>query len=145
MGTVNVIKTIKFIHEFCVVLVKIGTFYSAYGKDAYIISYLFKYKIKEKENVPICSFPVSSLSKVENTLEKNKINYIVVDKRSNYSVEEKVINKQENNYVKMLEKANKSITYMLRIQKIYNYLLEKRDSKNIERKLEVIEEIVRND
>ena len=69
----------------------------------------------------------------------------MVDKRSNYSVEEKVINKQENNYVKMLEKANKSITYMLRIQKIYNYLLEKRDSKNIERKLEVIEEIVRND
>ena len=145
MGTINVVKTIKFVHEFCVVLVKIGTFYSVYGKDAYIISYLFKYKIKERENVPICSFPVYSLSKVENTLEKNKINYIVVDRRSNYKIEEKVINKQKNNYEKMLEKANKSITYVLRIQKIYDFLLEKRDSIKIEKKLKQIEEVLQND
>ena len=145
MGTINVVKTIKFVHEFCVVLVKIVTFYSVYGKDAYIISYLFKYKIKEREKVPICSFPVYSLSKVENTLEKNKINYIVVDRRSNYKIEEKVINKQKNNYEKMLEKANKSITYVLRIQKIYDFLLEKRDSINIEKKLKQIEEVLQND
>ena len=52
MGTINVVKTIKFVHEFCVVLVKIGTFYSVYGKDAYIISYLFKYKIKVNSSSP---------------------------------------------------------------------------------------------
>ena len=145
MGTINVVKTIKFVHEFCVVLVKIGTFYSVYGKDEYINTYLYKYKKKERKNVPICSFPVYSLSKVENTLEKNKINYIVVDRRSNYKIEEKVINKQKNNYEKMLEKANKSITYVLRIQKIYDFLLEKRDSINIEKKLKQIEEVLQND
>ena len=78
-------------------------------------------------------------------LAKNKINYIVVDRRSNYKIEEKVINKQKNNYEKMLEKANKSKTYVLRIQKIYDFLLEKRDSINIEKKLKQIEEVLQND
>ncbi len=85
MGTINIVKTIKTVHPSCMVMVKIGTFYDVYSKDAYIISYLLKYKIKEKDNIPTCSFPVSSLSKVENILEKNKINYLVVDKRLNYN------------------------------------------------------------
>lgn len=95
MGTENVVKTIKTVYPSCMVLVKIGTFYDVYSKDAYIISYLFKYKIKEKEKIPTCSFPVSSLSKVKNILEKNKINYIVVDKINNYDEDQKFINKQE--------------------------------------------------
>ncbi len=73
MGVVNIVKTIKQVHQSCVVLVKIGNFYNVYSKDAYIFSYLFNYKIIEKENVPVCSFPVTSLSKIENELEKNKM------------------------------------------------------------------------
>lgn len=73
MGTINIVKTIKLIHPYCMVIVKIDSFYNVYGKDAYIVSYLFKYKIKEKNDVPICSFPVSSISKVENILERNKL------------------------------------------------------------------------
>lgn len=145
MGTINIVKTIKLIHPYCMVLVKLGSFYNVYAKDAYIVSYLFKYKIKEKENVPICSFPVSSLSKVENILEKNKINYIVVDKRNNYEEEYKVINKQENNYEKVFEKANTSVVIMLRIQKIYDKLLQKRDNEDISKKLEEIEMILKDD
>ena len=34
MGTINVVSTIKLIHPSCVVMVKIGSFYSVYGKDA---------------------------------------------------------------------------------------------------------------
>ena len=49
MGTINIVKTIKLVHPSCMVIVKIGTFYNVYSKDAYIISYLLKYKIKEKE------------------------------------------------------------------------------------------------
>ena len=145
MGTINIVKTIKKIHENCLVLVKIGTFYHAYSKDAYIMSYLFEYKIKEKESVPTCAFPVSSLSKVENILEKAKVNYIVVDKRSNYEEEEKYIDNQENNYEKIFAKAKESVEFMLRIQRVYDTLLHNKDSENIEEKLEKIEMVLKDD
>ena len=141
MGVINIVKTIKQIHPSCMVLVKIGTFYNVYSKDSYIVSYHFKYKIMEKENVPMCSFPVSSISKVENILEKSKINYIVVDKRSNYEEEQKVINKQENNYEKIFEKAEKTVAIKLRIQNIYDYLLRNSDNPKVNEKIEEIEKI----
>jgi len=139
MGTVNIVKTIKQIHPGCIVMVKIGTFYNVYSKDAYILSYLLKYKIIEKENIPACSFPLSSISKVENILEKNKINYLVVDKRSNYEEEYKMIDKQVNNYDKIFEIANLNVKKMFRIQKIYNELVKKINITNIENILDKIE------
>lgn len=38
MGIVNMVQTIKKVHEHEIVLVKVGQFYSVYGKDAYIKS-----------------------------------------------------------------------------------------------------------
>lgn len=143
MGTINIVKTIKEIHPECMVIVKIGTFYNVYGKDAYILSYLLKYKIIEKDNIPSCAFPISSISKVENILEKNKINYIAVDRRNNYDEEQKIINKQENNYDKILEKSKIAVGTTLRIQRIYQNLIKSRDTVQINEKLEKIEEILR--
>lgn len=48
MSTANMVKTIKKIYPSCAVLVKVGNFYHVYGKDAYILAYLFEYKIVEK-------------------------------------------------------------------------------------------------
>ena len=41
MGIINMSKNIKEIHPNKVVLYKVGTFYNAYGKDAYIVSYIY--------------------------------------------------------------------------------------------------------
>jgi len=71
MATVNMVKTIKKIYPFCILLVKIGNFYNVYRKDAYILSYLFEYKIVEKEGVPTCGFTINAISKVENILEES--------------------------------------------------------------------------
>ena len=128
------------------VMVKIGSFYNVYSKDAYILSYLLKYKIIEKEMLPACSFPISSLSKVENILEKNKINYLVVDKRSNYEVEHKVINNKENKYDSIFKIANNFGTITIRIQNIYDELMKKRKKPNFAEKLNKIEmELYKND
>ena len=43
MGVKNIVDVVKKIHREDVVLVKEGSFYHVYGKDAYIISYLFRY------------------------------------------------------------------------------------------------------
>ena len=39
------IKNIKQIHPKDIILVEVGKFYYAYGKDAYILSYMFQYKL----------------------------------------------------------------------------------------------------
>lgn len=96
---ITMIKTIKRIHKEDVVLVKIGEFYHAYGKDACILSYLFSYKLKPVEDVKYtCGFPIRAISKIEAELERNKINYILLDRRNDYEVDYASDNKKENCY-----------------------------------------------
>lgn len=142
MATVKMVKTIKKIYPSCVVLVKIENFYNVYGKDAYILSYLFEYKIVEKEGVPTCGFPINAISKVENILEKSKVNYIVVDRRNNYDEEEKYVDKQENKYDRVFEKSEKLVEIILRIQKINNILLQSKEDENIKEILDKIEKVI---
>ena len=139
MGIINMIQTIKLVHKLDIILVKIGKFYQVYGKDAYIISYLFGYKLKRVENVMVCGFPLSSVNKIISILEDKKINYLIVDRRNNYEVDERLDNKNLNNYTKYFEKAKKYISYKTRIDNINNFLLEsidKEDFKDIIRKME---------
>lgn len=124
MGIINMIETIKLIHKEDIVLVKIGTFYTAYGKDAYIINYLFNYKLNKTQDVYSSAFPISSLGKVTAILENNKINYIVVDKRNNYDVEQQSNNKNLNNYNKFLKLAKEKVNKNKRIEQIIEYLKE---------------------
>lgn len=145
MGIINIIKSVKFVHPSCVVMVKIGNFYHIYGKDAYIFSYLLNYKINLKEDIPHCGFPINSISKVENVLEKNKINYVLLDRRNNYDEEAKYINKQENKHEKIFERAKKSVNIVMKIQKINQFLIENKKSKNIDDLLEKIEKVIGNE
>ena len=51
MGIVNMVKTIKEIHPTDIILVEIGSFFYTYGKDSYILSFLFTYQLKKISNV----------------------------------------------------------------------------------------------
>lgn len=145
MGTINIVKTMKMIHPSCVIIVKIGNFYHVYGKDAYIFAYLLEYKITEKDGIPHCGFPISSILKVENILEKNKINYISVDRRNNYDEEEKYINKQENKYDIFFKKAQNTVEKILRMQRINQMLNDNKNNKNINKILDKIEKVIKDE
>lgn len=81
MSVVTMIKEIKEVHPEEIVLVKIGNFFHVYGKDSYILSYLLGYKIRRiEENICTTGFPDKTAAKVKAMLEKNKINYLVVDR-----------------------------------------------------------------
>ena len=124
MKVVNIVKAIKQIHPEYIVLIKIGKFYYSYSKDAYIVSYIFNYKLKiVEENIRVCAFPVFILNKIIAKLEENKINYIVIDRRNNYEVDEKIDNGNLNKYNFYLEKSKRYINQKNRIEKIYNYLV----------------------
>lgn len=141
MGIINIVKTIKEIHKTDLVLVRIGKFYHAYGKDSYILSYLFGYQLKTLEDVSMCGFSETGLNKVISNLEQKKINYLIVDRRNNYDVQEVFDNKNLNEYTKIFEKAKVYIKYKNRIDNIYNYMMnniEKEDFKNLLNEMEKI-------
>lgn len=139
----KMIETIKEIHTKDICLFKIGTFYHAYGRDAYILSYIFGYKIKDLEkNYKECGFHVSAVSKVCAKLENNKINYLIIDRRNNYDVDEKEDYKNLNRYVEFYEKANKYVNCKKRIDIINEYLVDNIETKNITKMLSGMEEIM---
>ena len=39
MGITNIIRTMKEVHPTKILLVKVGKFFQAYGKDSYIVSF----------------------------------------------------------------------------------------------------------
>lgn len=132
MGIINIVKNVKEVHKEYVVLVRVGNFYNCYGRDSYIISYLLGYKINILDNnIYNSSFPKSAYNKVLSILEKNKINYIVLDKRNNYDIEEKDNNKNLNKYEEYYEEAKKKIAKKMRVEKIYKYLLSCDDENTI--------------
>lgn len=124
MSIINIVKNIKQVHPEHIILIKIGKFYYSYSKDAYIISYIFGYKLKNiEENIKVCAFPVFILNKIMAKLEENKINYIIIDRRNNYGVDEKSDNGNLNKYNLYLEKSKKYINKKNKIEEIYNYLI----------------------
>ena len=86
ISIITIIKEVKNVHPEDITMIKVGNFYRVYGKDAYIIAYLFKYKISEENDIMVSGFPTSSIKKIEARLENKKINYIVLDRKDNYSV-----------------------------------------------------------
>ena len=132
MGLINIVKNVKSIHKEDLTLVRVGNFYNCYGRDAYILAYLFDYKIRIlKDNIYTSAFPKSAYNKVISTLEYRKINYLILDKRNNYEVEEKSNNKNLNKYGEVYIKAKSKIAKKLRVEKIYMYLLSEACEKTI--------------
>lgn len=139
----NTIKLFKEIHPEAVILIKIGSFFHAYGKDSYILSYLFNYQIKKVQaNYSTCGFPLTGKARVISKLEELEISYIIISKSENYEITEEEDYKSKNKYTETYNKAHKYVTKKNRIDTIYQYLLENISSEDIREKLSKVEEIV---
>ena len=88
------------------ILRKNGGFYSVYGDDCYILSYLLGYKIVSDK----VGFPISAYNKVINILEENNINY---------KSDKNVYNcRKKNRYNKVIELGKKKCKLKYRIDNI---------------------------
>ena len=77
MKVENTVKLFKEIHPETVLLIKVGSFFHAYGKDSYILAYLFGYQIKKiQSNYSTCGFPLAGKAKVIAKLEEMQKIYI---------------------------------------------------------------------
>lgn len=84
------------------------------------------------------SFPKSAYNKVIAGLENKRINYLLLDKRNNYEVDERSDNKNLNQYEEIYNKAKEKIATKMRIEKIYKELEEKQDRELIS----IIEKVI---
>jgi DNA mismatch repair ATPase MutS len=84
-----------------IILIKNGIFYETLNDDAYIMNYLFKYKIKKLSNSIIVRFPQKTIEKIIDELKKENVSYVIFN--DNYRL---VSNKNiymANNYDKLLQ------------------------------------------
>ena len=140
MGIINIVKNIKELYPKYIAIVRVGSFYYCYGRDSYIMSYLFKYKINIlQDGIYSCAFPKNAINKVMAGLEENKINYLILDRRNNYDLEEKSDNKNLNRYDEKYEIAKKQIVTKMRVEKINKYLLENLQDKGL---IETMEKVI---
>lgn len=130
MKVVDLYNTYKDNYKEYVVFIKIGNFYETYNNDAYIISKIMNYKVKNISNNVRVGFPITSLNKVLDELSNNKINYIVIEKDEIYkiSIKKKF---RYNNYL------NYDNNRLIRINNIYSKILN--CNNNV---LDKIEEII---
>ena len=140
------IKNIKEIHPKDLCMFKIGNFYHTYGRDSYILSYIMGYKVKEtSDGYKECGFPINATGKVLSNLENYKINYVLLDRRNNYRVDEKMTFKNLNNYSKIYEKAKKYINYSIRIENINKFLQNNINEKDFNIILGEMEDVIINE
>lgn len=116
-----------------IVIIKNGIFYNVLGRDCYIIKNILGYKVSNFGGTIKAGFPIRSLNKILDTLDKLKINYLVYESeivlKAHYNSE---------NYELFL-KDNLSIND--RIKCIYEKLNEIKYDEKIFKVLESVEKI----
>lgn len=142
IAIITMVKEIKSIHPEYVVCIKAGGFYRVYGKDAYIIAKLFQYKTKEENDIITCGFPIKVINKIIAQLENKKINFLIIDSRDNYNINEKMNFKNLNTYSKEYELSKTYVNNQIRIDKIYNYLISNIQKTNFKNLLKEIEDLI---
>ena len=138
----EIIDITKRLYPEYICLFKIGTFYCAYNKDAYIMSYIFKYKIRDKKDEKEVGFPIDSINKIKVRLEQEKVNYVLVETKGESNITEKVDLEGANRYDEIYIKARNYVSYKLRIDSINKILIDMIDEKNFRKILTKIEEVV---
>ena len=136
----KMIETIELLNKNNLCIIKIGNFYHAYGKDSFILSYLFNYKIDLFKNE--CGFAMVSLNKVLAKLEDEKLNYIVIDKRNNYDVELQQDFKNLNKYEAVYAKSKNYVNYKSRVDNINKNLMELIHKQDFRKLLGEVEKLI---
>ena len=142
----QMVENIKQIHNKDMCLFRMGGFYHTYDKDSYILSYFFGYKVRDLgNNTTECGFPVDCIGKILKKLEDNRINYVILDRRNNYDVEERTNYKNLNRYDKFAVKAKSYVNCKKRIDNISKYLTENIYDENTKNIISNIEKYLRNE
>ena len=91
----------------------------------------------------MCGFPIKSIVKVENMLDRKKVSYMILDRKNNYDVDVFKDYKNLNKYQVTYEKAKKYIKTRNDIEEIYKELIDSINKKDINEKINSIKNILK--
>lgn len=123
-----------------IVMIRSGVFYETFNDNAYIINYLFNYKIKKLSNCIMVGFPISIIGNIKEKLNNEQLNYVIADNGNNYRS-----NKNKDNNVKyevLLDVSKKTYLIDTEIKDIQHKLDILKKSKSIDEILSKIKEII---
>lgn len=144
MSIIKEVRNIKKKNDNTIILIKNGSFYRCFEKDAYILAYIMEYQVKEQvDNVLVCGFPVNSLDKVIQSLEKTCINYKVMDLKEDITQREQNF-EDKNVYENIYLKSSRYVNIKRRIGDISRKLFEIIDRDEIINVITDIEKILYN-
>lgn len=133
-------KEIKKDFAQCVILIKSGIFYEAIDDNAYIISYIFDYKIQKTSNFAMAGFPEKVIENVKERLIKEKISFVIIDGGKEFISSKKSF--ADTNYEVLLDISRKSYDIQIEVEKINRALEALKGTKNIEDIIRKIKEIL---
>ena len=111
-----------------------GKFFVVFGYDAFMLNYLFNYRILQSGKTYKCGFPDSSINKIINKLNDLKISYQIIYRGKNPLVKDyKKINQYSKYKLIALQKLN--------IKERMDTLVEKVKSLNEEQAIKVLMEL----
>ena len=102
---------------------------------------MFDYKLRRDKYVS-CGFPLSALNKVKVELEKEKVDYIVVDKRNEYEVICREEVKKENKYEEIFAIGKTKELIKRKAEKINKYIIENITNEWVVKKIKKLEEVL---
>lgn len=123
-----------------IILIKSGIFYETFNNDAYVMAYLFNYKIKKMSNCVTAGFPERSIDNVKERLLKEKAPFVII-----YEDKQFVSDKSsfpDSNYEVLVDISCKSNGIEMEIEKIKNALEVLKGTKSIEEIISRISEII---
>lgn len=123
-----------------IILIKSGIFYETFNDDAYIMNYIFDYKIKTLSGFVITGFPEKVLDIVKDRLKKEKISYVVLDNNHPFVSDKNPFT--ESNYEILFDVSYKSYNVKREIEKINQKLDVLKSTKSIDEIINKIKNII---
>lgn len=139
----NLAQKIKDNYPDTVCLIDCGMFYRCYDEDAYVVSYLLRYKLNSNSSNDMAGFPNSSINDVTSKLMRNKIDYKIfkINKLS-LEITDSLSFGSDNNYEVVYEKSYRYMKLKNRINRLFQKLIERIENEKMDETLDKIEEII---
>lgn len=123
-----------------VILIKSGIFYETFNNDAYIMAYLFDYKIKNMSTFVMAGFPERVIENIKERLIKEKMSFVVIEEDKQFVSDKSSFT--DSNYEVLLDISCKSNDIEMEIEKIKNALEVLKGTKSIDDIINKIKEVI---
>lgn len=140
MKLIDKYNVVKKKYNKSIILIKSGIFYEILNDDAYIMNYIFDYKIKNLTSFSMVGFPEKVVENVKDRLKKEKLSFVVVDDNNQFVSDKSSFT--DSNYEIMLNLSLKSYCVEKEIEKIKRSLEVLKNTESIDEIIKKIKEII---